>query len=241
MLLLQRIGEIFDTSLSDGLARYRVPDGGTDRGGLEVVLLVESPDTHEVCYSYPLAGVSGIHVRDVLGKKAERLFPNEPIGRSVYDNHPCFLRLGVMNVSQLPFRSDAYDCLPVRVANDCRDSEHWNDYKGHMATIKAGPRAGSRDCRNCRRLDEAIAEDLRGRLECLLENNPDVLLARCGKVAQAFYDKTGVDMPHCDLPHPTRRARDRIGRKKGWLTLNHDESQCLQNIVAHLWPPQPGT
>ena len=56
MPLLQSIGELFSTDFSDSLERFHVPDSGTDRGGLRVVLLVESPNTHEVWYRYPLAG-----------------------------------------------------------------------------------------------------------------------------------------------------------------------------------------
>lgn len=232
-MLLERIGGIFDQNLSNSLARFLVPDGGTNRGGLEVVLLVESPHIHEVCYHYPLAGDAGIYVRDVLGKKAGRLFPNEPIGRSVYDGYLDFLRLGIMNVSQLPFQSDAYDCLPVQGANDCRNSDHWDDYKRHMNTIKEGPDPNSRDCTNCKSLDDAIAEDLRGRLECLRGNNPDVLLVSCGEVAQAFYGKAinrepAITMPNiCNPPYPS------IHR---WDSLTGCQEECLRDIINRLWP-----
>ena len=218
MLLHQKIGEIFledegaRTTFSNSLKRFLVLDSTCRQhfGESGVVLLVESPHIHEVRYRYPLAGNTGIHVRDVLGKNARRLFPNEPIGRSVYDGHLDFLRLGIMNVSQLPFRRDTYDCLPVRNANDCQNHEHWTNYKNYMNTIKNGPCVSSdnREIDECKKLDKAITKDLKRRLRILHRRNHCVLLVRCGPVAQEFYRKTGINMPNaCDLPHPARRPK----------------------------------
>ena len=122
-MLLERIGGIFGQNLSNQLERFLVLDSTCRQhlGESGVVLLVESPYVNEVCYRYPLAGDAGIHVRDVLGKKANRLFPNEPIGRSVYDGHLDFLRLGIMNVNQLPFEEKPY----VRYDNGVRQNQCW--------------------------------------------------------------------------------------------------------------------
>lgn len=250
MPLHERVGEIFlannpaqeRTDFSDSLARFLVDDiGTTDREELSVVLLVESPHIHEILYRYPLAGGAGICVRDILGKTANRLFPNEPIGKSIYDDHPDFLRLGVMNVSRLPMQDDAYrpfrndaceyGFIPQEENGDCRDDPEWNNYTGHMNTIRKP--ALTRIDPDRQALDNAIVEDLRGRLSCLHENYPDILLVCCGvEVAQSFYNKAAnwepvIVMPDaCNLPHPSRN---------GWQTLNPQEGQCLQDIVARLW------
>ena len=52
-MLHQRVGRIFieteeREAFSNGLRRFLVPDRGTDRYELRVVLLVESPHFHEI-------------------------------------------------------------------------------------------------------------------------------------------------------------------------------------------------
>ena len=258
MPLLQRVMEIFGQDISNNLERFFVLDGGTDRCGLSVVLLVESPHIHEVYYRYPLAGDAGIYVRDVLGKEARRLFPNEPIGRSVDDGHLDFLRLGIMNVSRLPFQSKAYDRIPWEDAVGCRNHRRWRDYLECMEHIKDAPGVGnyeglkypdkdkhSKIGRGIGRLKDelndlrdAIANDLIGRLEHLHGNYPDVLLVCCGEVAQKFYRraiiiKPAIAMPNiCNLPYPSFYSWD------GDKLTDPEERRCLLNIGNLLWPPQ---
>lgn len=246
MPLNERVGEIFieaaaRAAFSESLARFLVEDAGifepgtdTVRDELRVVLLVASPHTDEVRDGYPLAGSSGTRVRNALDRcYTEGPLPNEPIGSLIYDNHPNFFRLGIMNVSWLPFEREAYEpcCVPCR-ENDCRNHPEWPNYRIHMNTIFQHPERGRRNRRNCKYLDDAIAADLRGRLEYLHESNPDVLLARCGEVAQKFYEKAGIDMPYCDLPHPANRGRG------GDLWHNLDcGNACLQNIIECIGLP----
>ena len=280
MPLHERVGEIFlanetdevQAAFSASLARFRVedagifaPDGVTVRNELRAVLLVESPHTHEVGYHYPLAGDTGRYVRKVLDGEGNRL-PDGPIGRFVYDgclgglhhdNHlPDFHLLGIMNVSRLPFQSEAYDCVSwEREGDDCRNHRRWRDYLECMEHIKDAPGVGnyeglkypdkdkrSKNGRGIGRLKDelndlrdAIANDLIGRLEHLHGNYPDVLLVCCGGVAQKFYGRAANREPvittlnTCDLPHPSMN---------GWQTLNCEERQCLRNIRDLLWPPQ---
>ena len=275
MRLHERVGEIFlanetdevQAAFSASLARFRVedagifaPDGVTVRNELRAVLLVESPHTHEVGYHYPLAGDTGRYVRKVLDGEGNRL-PDGPIGRFVYDgclgglhhdNHlPDFHLLGIMNVSRLPFQSEAYDCVSWEREGDCRNHRRWRDYLKCMKNIKdryfrenfRGFKYRGQDGRQRigrlkderKQMYNAIANDLRERLEGLHGNNPDVLLVCCGGVAQKFYGRAAnrepvIDMPNtCDLPHPSMN---------GWQTLNCEERQCLRNIRDLLWPPQ---
>ena len=161
-----------------------------------------------------------------------------------------------MNVSRLPFQRKAYDCIPLEDA-DCRKHRRWRDCLECMEHIKGTPQVENyeglkypdEDERSkigrgigrlkdeMNQLQDAIAEDLRGRLECF-HNNPDVLLVCCGGIAQKFYRKIFNSEPFLTMPHPARHPRGEI--KRGWLTLNSQERQCLQNIVDRLWPIQPG-
>lgn len=252
MRLNERVGGIFlarepareRVAFSNSLERFLVPDRGTDREELEVVLLVASPHTDEVCDGYPLAGNSGTRIRNALDRCCtERSLPDGSIGRLIYDNHPDFLRLGIMNVSQLPFEREAYEPSYVHcVRNDCRNRREWINYVRHMRTIFNGPERDRRNHRNCKYLDDAISENLRGRLDCLHSRKPNVLLVRCGNVAQEFYRKAinrppacPIDrQPICDLPHPANRG---TGGER-WEGLDC-QNECLRRIVAALGP-QPG-
>ena len=236
-MLHQKVGEIFIAAeeradFSASLARFFVPDIGTDRNGLRVVLLVASPHTDEVRDGYPLAGNAGTRARNALNRcYTEGSLPEGPIGRSVYCDHPDFLRLGIMNVSGLPFEEEAYEpcCVPCG-ENDCRNRPEWAGYKQHMNTIFNGPKRDRRNHRNCQKLDDAITVDLRRRLDCLHIRNPNVRLVRCGNVAQEFYRKA-INRPTCDLSHPANRGEG------GELWENLDcQNACLRNIVTALGP-----
>lgn len=226
-------------TFQNSLARFRVDDVGADRRDLEVVLLVESPHTHEIGYQFPLAGDTGRRVRCVLDKCHVERISRGPIGRLVHDQapHPSVPRLGIMNVSQLPFESDAYDCLPWR-ANDCRGHDNWDDYIADMSTIKDGPgvRACKRKRETCQRLDRAITSDLRRRLSGLYAYKPNILLVCCGEVAQEFFKKSrcSLNWPCGNLPHPSPR-------RGGWKELSSQEGQCLRDIVNRIWPLQACT
>lgn len=228
-MLLQRIGEVFGNDLSDKLKRFRVLDGGTHRDELKVVLLVESPHTAEVeppeCRDrYPLAGRTGKDIRDVLDKYLGGIeLPNKSIGELVHRGSLDFIRqLGIMNVSQLPFRGSAYQKLGVEP--NCKN---FANYKKCMKNIKSRPFAVTRKIKKCKKLDDAISEDLRIRLEALYKRKPDVLLIRCGEVAQGFYMKARKMENY--LPHPSRKKNSR-----SWQNLNSQEKQCLQNILCIL-------
>lgn len=262
MPLHQRIGSIFhangDTNarrdFSNSLKRFLVKDIGTNRDELRVVLLVESPHTHEIGYRYPLAGETGRHIRCIIDRlTTSRVLPYGPIGRLVHDghlggnpsrdgNHPGFLRLGIMNVSRLPFQGKAYDCVPWE-NGDCRGHDGWNNYIRCMEHIKRSPQVqkykGFRDSRPLRdelnQLQDAIAEDLRSRLDCPNVNNPNVLLVCCGPVAEKFYRKAIDETPicainrpsPCNLPHPAHQ---------GWKGLDR-QNECLRKILDRIWPP----
>ena len=269
MSLHQRIGRIFHANentnvrrnFSNSLRRFLIKDIGTDRNELKVVLLVESPHTHEVGYRYPLAGETGRHVRDIINREEikirgdntiTRVLPDGPIGRFVRDghlgrlvcnnNHPEFLRLGIMNVSQLPFQDKAYDSIPWE-NNDCRGHCGWDDYIKCMEHIKKYPDVkeyrgfeGSGQLQEeITQLRAVIAEDLRTRLDRSSVNNPNVLLVCCGPVAKEFYKKIIDRMPvcaiTCDLPHPARNK---------WKRLSFRNNECLQEILNRIWPPQTG-
>ena len=224
-MLLRRIGEIFSNDLSAELERFRVPDRGMCRDELRVVLLVESPHTDEVkpleCRNrYPLAGETGKDIRDVFDKCQGIQLPDKSIGELVYRGSPDFIRqLGIMNVSQLPFQEAAYQVHGAETPN----SEEFKNYKKYMKIIKNNPFALTRKKNDCEKLDNAICEDLRARLVALYKHKPDVLLIRCGEVAQGFYMKTCKMKNY--LPYPSKRKNLR------WQNINPQEKKCLQNIL----------
>ena len=220
MPLHRRVGEIFlptasDTdraTFSNSLRRFLVRDAGTGRTGVAVVLLLESPHTHEVGYRYPLAGDTGRYVSKILldDIPVQQDDPCVPIGRYVHDG--CIpmstgddveLKLGVMNVSCLPLQREAYDCVPWS-SLDCRRSGEWSSYIRHINTVRNGPCARTRNDPDCRNLENAIVNDLKGRLNRLRRRNNRLLLVLCGNVAFGLYRKTRIAaMSTCYLPHPS--------------------------------------
>ena len=232
---------------SDSLERFLVPDRGTDRNQLRVVLLVESPHTDEIGLSceidnrYPLAGPkriqAGRHVRDKFMELRPELdlqpdLPEQPIGRLVHERHGTVQGLGIMNVNQLPFQVAPY----IQYNNGVRQNRCWGDYITCMDFIRnnpdtidyRGPHGGHLKT-EINRLQCAIVDDLKRRLRILHGRSPCVLLVRCGEVAKNFHEKTDVNMPHTrDLPHPARR--------EGWDNLTNCQGECLQEIFGRLWP-----
>ena len=273
MPLHQRVGEIFLANESDeeraafsiSLKRFLVPDRGTDREGLEVVLLVESPHTNEVrpreiCNRYPLAGSTGKYILQKF-VEWELELPDGPehpdsIGELVHQGHETVQKLGIMNVSQLPFQRKAYACncnhyIPQR-ENDCRDNANWNDYTYCMEYIKKCPGVKSymrTDDEQTQRLQElrckidqleyAIIEDLAGRLEPIGEN---VQVMCLGEVAQTFYLKSfyyrNTNRHILGFLHSSRQWD--INRRY-WDNLHPRNDQRLQGILDRLRPPQPRT
>ena len=236
-ILLHRIGGIFSNDFSNSLKRFLVPDRGTGRRyELRVVLLVESPHIDEIepskiCNRYPLAGDSGKEVKNKFMKWWPELkLPNKPIGKLVHYDNSAVNWLGIMNVSQLPFQEGAYS---IPEGKGCRNHKYWCKYKDYMKTIRGNPYA-DRTCEKRKKLDDAIAEDLRGRLEFLHRNLPDVLLVRCGEVAKAFYMKA-IEM-NAYLPYPTSPKK----KEEPWEDLNPQQNACLQNIRGRILPPQAG-
>ena len=228
MDLCDKIGEILigneegrRVSFSKSLRRFFVPDGGTDRKRLKVVLLLESPHTDEVklpsiSHRFPLAGRTGEDVYQELRCLGVEL-PDQlySIGKLVHQGDRAVRYLGIMNVSPLPFQKGAYESVPVPCGvQDCRCDGSWDSYMECMETIRNGALSLRRECTRCQRMDEEISRDLKRRLESLYRRSRRVLLVPCGKVAAAFYLKAMV--PY--VPHPTHQAWRNVGcQQRKWL------------------------
>ena len=229
MSLFERIERTFGNEVSKGLREFCVPDSVFPHsvGQLSVVLLLESPRIEEVSYGYPLAGYTGLYVGRFLGRRAGKLLPNEPVGRSVYERSSYTSRLGIMNASRFPLERKAYTnflCGPEL-------TDHWKDYMTHMNTIKGGAHVSpdGRRSDECKQLDHVINDDLKSRLECLKKSSPEVLIVRCGPVAQKLCDRTGSGIEStCNLPHPSRN---------GWRDLKSQEEKHFQDIICRLTRP----
>lgn len=247
MPLHQNVGEIFLANGSDeeraafsaSLERFLVKDAGifesnigTVRNELKVVLLLESPHIDEVGLSdeihnrHPLAGTSGQAVTKVLMEWLPGLIlqDNESIGSLVNRKHYDVRWLGIMNVSQLPFQSSAYN-----INDDARQNRPpWNEYKDSMSHIRE-KRRRCEDHDNplrCKinQLYHTIIGDLRRRLELMKFGRPGVLLVCCGEVAQKLYEKADVRLCDTYVPHPSHNQ---------WiyyLTLKKLKEQIIHRI-----------
>lgn len=248
MVLHQRISTIFIAEAERGAfsnrleQRFLVPDGGLNHD-LRAILLLESPHKDEVSPSevndrFPLAGCAGQHVREKLnGWIPHWTLPNRSIGELVHENCDAVQRLGIMNVSQFPLQWKAY----VGIQDDWLRCQEKKDWLRCMGRIRSGPRASYIGFSNSdlglrsgylkeeiHLLRRAIANDLRGRLGRIREERPNVLLVCCGDVARAFYRCAGITFDNtCSFPHPSRPANRRVGRRKGWCSVDAAEKQRL--------------
>lgn len=244
-MLNHRVEEIFRAEgAANSLERFLVRDRGTHRCNLNVVLLAESPHIDEVkpddfLHRYPLAGATGHYVRKKLMDWMLTLelgcppipvarLPEQSIGELVYQGHTAVRRLGIMNVSWLPFQKGpyAYECVSKR-PDDFREHDNWKSYIKCMDIIRGDPSRPARRRTDCRCLEAAIVDDLRERLVAVHENNPEMLLVCCGEVAQGLFEKTATNMPALYFPHPARLVMG------GWDDL---ETRCSDCIVDRLSP-----
>ena len=108
---------------AESLERYFVPDLPTqeaDIRSVKVILLVESPDTSEVCHRHPLAGSSGKAVTRFLGKEVFNGEVKNAIGIGCLVKSRCVPWLALMNVSNLPLQSSVYCAIQA----SCSDNLH---------------------------------------------------------------------------------------------------------------------
>ena len=246
MPLLERVGEIFagigeeGTQFSNSLRRFLVYDGGMDQDST-VVLLAESPSEKEVepdqidC-RHPLAGDSGTFISNKLAQWKPELDFSAPIGKLVHETCEVVCRLGVMNVSQLPFERKAYARSNIASRpRDCRDHESWGDFLKCMEYIREHPvgktyknMEGHRN--RIDNLERAIVEDLAQRLPPIGE---DVKVMCLGERAQIFYLKShyyrSTHSHILDFPHPSHGH---------WSRLEPQHGPRLQDVLDCLWPTE---
>ena len=270
MRLLQRIGEIFGEDFSNSLKRFRVKDSGTKRNKLEVVLLVESPDTdevsppgednpHEIGNRYPLAGEEARYSGKIVSNKFMEWYPrlgrlDEPIGKLVHDNAPAVNWLGIMNVSQLPFQEGAYEVPDDAVF---RNHQCWTDYIECMKYIKKNPGIKTYTCR--KRKDECISETRERtqrlqQLRCKINKLEHAIIEDlAGRLEQLRKD---MQVMCCGEVaqifylkasyYRSRRTNNRYildfphPARQNWQNLNPQQNVCLQEILERIRPPQAG-
>ncbi len=167
----------------------------------KLFLFFESPDVHEVCQGYPLAGASG---RDVTRTLSEVFgIPEEhqslPFGKALntpeLHNHPGLSEVGIMNVSNVPLQSTPY-CTAVR--------QRFAPLLERFKTIRNGPTARSRRNPTTGEIEQLIIHCLRRRIEA---TRNDAYFVLCGQVAKAFFQKAaGNDRTRFQtitVPHPS--------------------------------------
>lgn len=226
--------ELTDTHNPAVLEEYVVADiHPQDRQQRNVVFLLESPHTHEILRGHPLAGRSGTAVTKVLGEVLH-VRPDEqnwPLGevltvcgrRAERALDPRLLRIGVMEVSELPMQMSAYR------------REHKRRFGAkllkYLKTIRKGPGRddaqveGVPPVRARRgaggRVQQTLIADLQSRIAGMGEL---AYFVPCGEVARVFLNEAA---PECAkfqgvVPHPA---------SQGWQA---DELQDLIDAVNEL-------
>ena len=214
--LVRRIGEIFGRRLARFVESSAVPDLlGRNRGGVKVILLLESPHTEEVRRGHPLAGASGKAVTEGLGRNVPAMHGlSEAFGRLVATSGSEHVsKFGIMNVSQLPLQATAYR---ENGADHRANIPAWCEFEKCLRSIK--PRSGKLKLdrpvteRNEAALlmECAIVQDLQERLDGIPVGS-GLFLVCCGRIAQRILERTqvrdGVRIAYAPHPSPIRRRR----------------------------------
>ena len=178
---------------------HDIPCGAPN--GPNIILLLESPHTVEVCRGYPLAGQSGADVTNAL--RAVVNVPESPgdypFGEVLQDPaiDDSLKRFGVMNVSQLPMQSAAYLC-PVRRTFDAILFSKFKTLR-QSGAVSRNNRQATRDIK-C-----LLIEDLKYRIQL---TRPDAFFVPCGHVARDFFAKANIThrrrKANSTIPHPSR-------------------------------------
>ncbi len=169
--------------------------------GPNVILLLESPHTVEVCRGHPLAGQSGADVTKALRSVVN--VPNCPddcpfgevLQEPAIDDR--LKRFSVMNVSQLPMQSAAYLC-PVRRAFDAILFSKFKTLRQPGAVNRV-----NRDA--TKEIKCLLIEDLKNRIQL---TRSDAFFVPCGQVARDFFANANVihrqRQSSLIVPHPSR-------------------------------------
>ncbi len=224
--LVRRVGEIFGRRLARFVNSSAVPDLlDGDRGGVKVVLLLESPYKKEVRRGCPLAGSSGKTVTEELGRNVPAMCGvSGSFGRLVATGgDERVSKFGIMNASRLPLDADAYR---ESGADRRTDLPAWSEFERCLRYVRRKKRPVTERNGAALLMERAIAQDLQERLDGISVGG-DLLLVCCGAVAQGIFERThvrdGVRIAYA--PHPSRGG---WGKKKN--------IECMRGVydgVAH--------
>lgn len=110
------------------IKKYSVTDLILSPNQLNVLLILESPETNEFIHSHPIAGASGIRLSSFF--KGNSFLHNfnekDPLGCQIKRHN--YASLGVMNASSLPLMEKFYPCEGL-TNGDYRLIQHLNSIK----------------------------------------------------------------------------------------------------------------
>ena len=174
-------------------------------GDVSVILVCESPHTDEINQYYPLAGGSGKAVtatlaRFVFGRSEtwnESMgYPwNQPIGKLVKSNHPCFRWLGIMNVCPIPLQEKPYNDNGVNCPRKL--IKPVKTIRGLNPTRIVKKRRDS----ITRRVQSVILRSFKYRIRTARIMVPNATVIPCGKFAEAAFTAIGDNVDICGIPH----------------------------------------
>ena len=181
-------------------------------GNVSVILVCESPHTDEINQHYPLAGKSGKYVTATLAKlvfgRSEawgESMPdpwNQPIGKLVKDNHPCFRWLGIINVCPIPLQEKAYKNSIYGINCPRKLLKPIKTIQGLNPTKIMRPR----DNPITHRVQSVIIQSFAYRIRRARRIVPNVTMIPCGKFAEAAFTviREGENAKR-GIPHPSHR------------------------------------
>ncbi len=240
MPLLQRLGQtpyweqLPNAPNLEDLEEYVVEDiRPRDCQERNVVFLLESPHTQEVLRRHPLAGPSGTAVTNALAE-VFHVRPDEqawPLGE-ILTIHPRevaraldarLMRVGVMEVSELPMQLSPYRCDHKRQFGETLLRYLETIRKGPVSSadqVAEAPQLPARRSAGCAAVQTALVEDLQERID---EMGERAYFVPCGRIARVFLQEAA---PCCDhfqdmVAHPSPTHQ-------GW------HAGALENVLREL-------
>lgn len=183
------------------MEKYKVNDLNVDEAS--VIFVLESPHIEEIREGYPLAGSSGRAMTRVLfpSKKDFRYKCEcknqtyfQSLGKLIKDE--TITKIGIMNISQIPLQTAAYDCEDINV--NC-------DLLKLFELIRKNTNKRTKKTSEINDILLKIMGNFKDRIQPHIKSDGKTIVL-CGKFARTIFASTALDNRNIfkmDIPHPS--------------------------------------
>lgn len=183
--------EIDDNDINEFLANYFVEDLVSKN--TKILFLLESPDICEISSKFPAAGSIGFSMSEILSETLS-ISKSVPLGKYIYNNLEQSI-CGIMNCCQIPMQ---------KVNDSYLSKDLLKSFKTIRNTKKIVTKRKNEDTEY---VDNYILNDLKTRMNLVINDNKIRLIIPCGVMAQYFWEKIKNKNSKIktinNIPHPS--------------------------------------